>query len=169
MDFIGTGVGVGIEICPVKAPDIDFKDLIFANRRRLHKFISDSGSELASKSILLPSSEVVLRDESNMELPGWRQTSNLYYVLGKFALPDVFVLIKIADELSYHLILPNYNTRDIVFSGNYPNKTELSLLFHLDGVYNVDQLLDLIQGEDLITPSKLWDGKIIPGTIIRAE
>ena len=108
MDFIGTGVGVGIEICPVKAPDIDFKDLIFANRRRLHKFISDSGSELASKSILLPSSEVVLRDESDMELPGWRQTSNLYYVLGKFALPDVFVLIKIADELSYHLILPNY-------------------------------------------------------------
>ena len=155
--------------CPVKSPQIEPSKLIAANRKRLRHVLASSFPEaFERKAILLPSAQSVLRDESDMELPGWRQTSNIYYVLGKFSMPDVFLLVKLEESglLSFDLVLPSYNSRQIVFNGNYPNKTELIQQFNLNGVYQVSELASLTEGLDLVTSSKEWDQKMIPGSSV---
>jgi hypothetical protein len=133
------------------------KCLIDINERaRLAKFLDGIDG-----LILLPSAPVVLRDESGIlfpikpdtELPGWRETSNIIYVLGKYDITGSFILVNAtASPPSYSVVLPEYSHRDIVFSGSVIDRDEMKTMHLLENVYDINQLSQWNQG--FLTPNK---------------
>ncbi|KAJ3334953.1 hypothetical protein HDU91_002434 [Kappamyces sp. JEL0680] len=118
-------------VCALEPPKLTQLQLIKANRARLE-------AHLESGLVILPSSLVVLRDES-----------------GKYDVAGSLVLInKTASLTTYSVVLPSYSRREIVFSGSTIDRTELAQLHDLHQVVDMENLPELVRNQVLRSPSK---------------
>ena len=135
--------------CPV---DLELPDQspVPKNRARVHNLLT--GHDL----VLLGSApDVVMYPGSDMELSGWRQTSNILYILGRYDISKSFVLLNTTGPvLGISLFLPDLAQREIVFNGDVPDKDELIKKFELVDVYSISELPDILGKNNLTSPDK---------------
>jgi hypothetical protein len=154
-----------VDTCPLVEPKVSQLELITANRKQLQTHFAGANATL----VLVPASVEMLRDDSDMELPGWRNPSNVYYVLGKFDIVGAFVLIS-TKTMSLSVVLPEQTERDIVFSGAVFNRTELKINHHLEHVLDLKDLADFAEGNVLFSPSKKFlKQNAIPGSTVTVK
>jgi Xaa-Pro aminopeptidase len=135
--------------CPIPLPNVN---PVAENRAQLK-------SKLNVGLVLLESAPKLERLGSDMELPGWRQTSNIMYVLGKYDIPNSFVLINTTCTLlCVSVFLPQLSEREIIFNGAEVNKVKVQRDFYLEQVYDIDQLPRIIKGQSVYATSKnTWE------------
>jgi Xaa-Pro aminopeptidase len=125
-------------ICPIKLP---IENPIAQNRKQLSKYLG------LGQVVLLSSAQRVERPGSDMELPGWRQPSNIIYLLGKYEISDSLVLVNnTLSGLKVSVFLPNLSEREIVFNGNAPDFDQIKKDYMLDGVYLVNEMPTVLGG-----------------------
>ena len=101
-------------VCPIVEPGQKHSP-VTQNRERLGKILGNG-------IILLPSAPKVQRPGSDMELPGWRQTSNIVYIMGKYEIADSYILVNTTNSLSeISIFLPDLTQKEIVFNGDIPD------------------------------------------------
>jgi hypothetical protein len=131
--------------CPLVKPT---QRPYLANRKQLYKHV-----QTRYDLILLDSTPKGTRPYSDMELPGWRQTSNIMYVLGKYDIANSFVLINsTCNQLCITIFLSHASERDIIFNGAW-NQTFVMSHFNVDGVYQLDELPMFIAGKTVYSTS----------------
>lgn len=135
--------------CPIEHPTLTQLQLLKSTRSRLER-------HGLSGLILLNSSPEVLREDSDMELPGWRQTSNIYYVAGKLEIRNVIVLVNATTSpLSFSLFLPELSERDVIFSGAVVDESEIKRLHGFANIYKMGDLREFAaKGYNFTTTSK---------------
>lgn len=138
-----------LDTCPLVEPKVSQSELITANRKQLQAHLAVANASF----ILVPASTELLRDDSDMELPGFRNPSNVFYVLGKFDIAGSFVLIS-PKTMNISIVLPEQTERDIVFAGAVFNRTELKANHNLDHVLELKQLAAFVGNSVLHSPSK---------------
>jgi Xaa-Pro aminopeptidase len=130
--------------CPFPAPTAN---PVQANRAQL-------ATKLPSGLILLESAPKFERLGSDMELPGWRQTSNVLYILGKFDIARSFVLINsTCASLCVSVFLPELSDREIIFNGAEVDKEQVQRDFELSSVHDLQDLPAIVQGQTVYSTS----------------
>jgi Xaa-Pro aminopeptidase len=131
--------------CPFPAPTAT---PVQANRAQL-------ATKLPSGLVLLESAPKIERLASDMELPGWRQTSNVLYVLGKFDIASSFVLINsTCSTLCVSVFLPELSDREIIFNGAEVDKDQVVRDFDLTSVHDLHELAAIVQGQTVYSTSQ---------------
>jgi Xaa-Pro aminopeptidase len=135
--------------CPVPIPSVQ---PILETRAQMK-------SKLIDGLVLLESAPKLERLGSDMELPGWRQTSSVLYLLGKYDIARSFVLINATcTRLCVSVFLPILSEREIIFNGAEVDKDQVKRDFLLDNVYDIDELAHVIQNQKVFTTSKnTWE------------
>ncbi|KAL2912509.1 hypothetical protein HK105_207998 [Polyrhizophydium stewartii] len=116
--------------CPIRLPDA--KALTTETRERLAALLLpalDKAAQAApagtTTSVVLAAAPKYLRPESDMDLPGYRQTGNIMYILGPFNVPGSLVVLSrspanassVASGLDITVFLPVLTQRQAIFNG----------------------------------------------------
>ncbi|KAJ1561097.1 hypothetical protein HK405_004933 [Cladochytrium tenue] len=133
------------DICPFKPPA--YTHPYVAVRPRLYELLADVITN-QSTALLLPTAVRPLRDESDVELYGWRQTPNVFYLLGPYQVAGgAVVLTRAADDpitgaphFRIDVYQPVLTEREAVFSGELPSPDEVRRRHLVDGVFPVTDL-----------------------------
>ena len=90
---------------------------------------------------------------SDMELSGWRQTSNILYVLGRYNIAKSFVLINsTGPEMELSVFLPDLKQKEIVFNGDVPDLNDILKQFNVHHVYSILQLPAVLGKQKIDSP-----------------
>lgn len=133
-------------VCPIAEPAKIYSPVL-QNRERLGKILGNG-------IVLLPSAPRAQRPGSDMELPGWRQTSNIIYVMGKYEIADSYILVNTTNNVSeLTVFLPDLLQKEIVFNGDIPDKEAIKKDYLLKEVFNVKDMATVLQGSTIFSPS----------------
>ncbi|KAI8897627.1 peptidase M24, structural domain-containing protein [Globomyces pollinis-pini] len=134
--------------CPLIVPS---NSPVPENRKRLHSLLSED-----HQLIILPSSPRVTRLGGDMELPGWRQSSNIMYVLGEYSISDSYILINRTEtSLAITILLPAQSQKEIVFSGAVPDLSSIKQKYAVESVDYITNLSNFINDHStILSPEK---------------
>ncbi|KAJ3167744.1 hypothetical protein HDU88_002191 [Geranomyces variabilis] len=145
--------------CPLSKPP-SHGPLYPENRARYQSIFAESFPR-SDALVALATSSRSERLESDMEVAGWRTSSNVLYLLGgEFTISDAVILLEGsgggADESSLEvtLFLPNQTERETIFMGGFPKSEVLRAEFGLKEVKQMAEFETYVQGKQVLTTSK---------------
>ncbi|KAJ3149301.1 hypothetical protein HDU86_007024 [Geranomyces michiganensis] len=142
--------------CPLSGPPND-GPLYPENRARYQSIFNDAfnnnrsntaaDDEAAPIIVALPTSSRSGRLESDMEVAGWRTSSNILYLLGGgFSISDaVVVVLERSSEMEIALFLPNQTEREAIFLGGFPSPEVLRAEFGIHSVHPMADFASFVQ------------------------
>ncbi|KAI8820437.1 peptidase M24, structural domain-containing protein [Fimicolochytrium jonesii] len=137
--------------CPLSPPT---SNPLPANRKRLNALLSEKfgGKPL---TFALPTSARTHRDDSDMENSGWRTSSNVMYILGRFGISDAVVIVDRKDdtELNVSMFLPEQTERQMIFEGGFADPAVLAREFNVQRVGRIADVPTFLGNRTVLT---LW-------------
>ncbi|KAJ3182996.1 hypothetical protein HDU87_007418 [Geranomyces variabilis] len=143
--------------CPLSKPPHD-GPLYPENRARYQSIFAESFPR-SEALVALATSSRSGRLESDMELGGWRTSSNVLYLLGgEFTISDAVILLEGsgggAESLNITLFLPNQTERETIFMGGFPRPKVLRAEFGVKDVKAMADFASYVKGKQVLTTSK---------------
>ena len=94
---------------------------------------------------IMAASQRPIRVDSDTDYPGYRQASNIIYLMGQINIsPALVYVIWNGTALSLNLFVPVMSQRERIFGGDLLNKEQLKILYNLDSVQDMYQILDWV-------------------------
>ncbi|KAI8593692.1 peptidase M24, structural domain-containing protein [Geranomyces variabilis] len=142
--------------CPLSRPP-SHGPLYPENRARYQSIFAESFPR-SDALVALATSSRSGRLESDMEVGGWRTSSNVLYLLGgEFTISDAVILLEGSGggaNLDVTLFLPNQTERETIFMGGFPKPEVLRAEFGLKDVKQMAEFESYVKGKQVLTTSK---------------
>ena len=146
--------------CPFVQPSYD--KLYLDNRKRFSKELKQP-TEFIMASALRP-----VRVGTDTDYPGYRQESNIIYLLGMMNISPSLLYVKWnGTKLDLTLLLPEMSQRERIFGGDLLDKNVLAKIYDLDHVVDMSSILNFtVKDQSLYTISPRKDINSALGPLI---
>jgi Xaa-Pro aminopeptidase len=135
-----------------------YDKLYLENRIKFSKELNDS-TEFIIAAALRP-----VRVNTDTDYPGYRQESNIIYLLGINNISPSLLHVKWNGTLVLTLLIPEMSQRDRIFGGDLLDKESLKRIYDLDDVVDISTVLNLTEKDQFVqTISPIQDINVTLG------